>query len=245
MRANSVSLTEHTFSLVDHRLAAPRAAPQPSHLSCSPRPRWLYDVSSSPTGPSSQCGAVLPRCVCLPAYPHLSPPHSSHTFPNPGHNSCSAAPPLPPPGPSPPLLPLRARGVASDRVRRMAGAMANRPDSPEYSPAVSPCILLWLTCGVPALRPLPLQRGVLCVPVFGSSSLLHLPAARRFPARYIGKVRVITGTHHNTRIARSHAASPLPSRHPPPPLPHVFPPLLFYSGPGPASSCFLFPSKQL
>lgn len=136
MRANSVSLTEHTFSFVDHRLAAPRAAPQPSHLSCSPRPRCLYDASSSPTGPSSQCGAVLPRCVCLPAYPHLYPPHSSHTFPNPGHNSCSAAPPLPPPAPvaSPPPFtgarccvgPVSEEGGGNGKQARQPGIFTRR-----------------------------------------------------------------------------------------------------------------------
>ncbi len=114
----------------------------------------------------------------------LSPPHSSHTFPNPGHNSCSAAPPLPPPAPvaaPPPFTgarccvgPVSEEGGGNGKQARQPGIFTRRlplhfaladvrgPGLKALATAArrTVCASVWFVQPAPLARCSPLSRAI-------------------------------------------------------------------------------------
>jgi hypothetical protein len=95
----------------------------------------------------------------------------------------------------------------------------------------------WHTCGVPALRPLPLQRGVLCVPVLLVGLLSYRPASTTCPLLAAFRAIYWQSSSHNrdTSLSTRFALSPLVAAPPLPPHSHhqhhqslIFFPLLPY-----------------
>jgi hypothetical protein len=116
--------------------------------------------------------------------PPLPPPHSSHTFPNPGHNSCSAAPPLPPAAPvaSPPPFtgarccvgPVSEEGGGNGKQARQPGIFTRRlplhfaladvrgPGLKALATAArrTVCASVWFVQPAPLARCSPLSRAI-------------------------------------------------------------------------------------
>ena len=250
MRAKSVSLTEHTFSVVGHRLAAPRAAPQPSHLSCSPRPRCLYDASASPwpRDPASQMQGYAPA-VRLP--PRLFPPlPATPRTPFPTRvEFLFCRPPLPPTAlvASPPPFTgarcvLRRRGVevqggGNGKQARQPGIFTRRlpllfaladvrgPGLKALATAArrTVCASVWFVQPAPLARCSPLSRAI-----YWQSSSHNRD----------------TSPHMHRSLSRS-LSSPLPPPAAAPSSRLSAPPPLRSSWPGRLFFLFSFPAKTL
>jgi hypothetical protein len=156
------------------------------------------------------------RVPPLASPPPPSPPPPCAP-PPPGSNSCSAAPSSSP-LPSHPFLPSWAPGlVARLGSEARAGQWQTGQTTRNIHPPSRRCFHYHrLTRGVPALRPLSLQRGALCVPVFGTCDFGRIvqpaPLARCSPlscAIYWQSSSHNRDTTPRTRTSPRHL-SPLP-----------------------------------